>query len=158
MVCIALHDVVYIIMAWKRHLVTLGTFIFAQLKLIYECHSAYSHRTYKPLQNDSFVATSEFGWWVAATAWQLSNLAFWAETINMPSFVEDDEQNDKRRGPQKRMKSLFCNSENDSYTWKSSLTLEKQTQSDDRGADPPYRTDFSVLSKTEKSKMIEQIK
>ena len=34
---ITLHDPVYIIMAWKRHLVTLGTLvIFAQLKVIYE--------------------------------------------------------------------------------------------------------------------------
>ena len=63
-----------------RHLVTLGTFMFAQLKLIYERHIEYSHRTYKPLQNDSFVGPSEFGRGiyvrVAATVWQHTNLGF----------------------------------------------------------------------------------
>ena len=55
---IALHDPVYIIMAWKRHLVTRGTLvIFAQLKVIYERQKIHILRTkYHSRDEDSFVA------------------------------------------------------------------------------------------------------
>ena len=85
-------------------------------------------------------------------------LGFWAETINMPSFVEDDEQNDKRKAPKREWKVCFA-------ILKTTLTLEKalwlwknKHRVTIAAPTPLSHRFFSVLSKTEKSKISEQIK